>query len=298
MNSGTSTSRPLLTIAIAAGARDDHVQLCNQLREAGLLDRPEVQVCVAHAGEQWGDPDGAVEVIAHPRGTPVFRLYRTLLEQTDSLYVALLDAGCPPTKRWLNAALERIRGERDVFYGPVDPGWGPDDPRIVGYLVEYAQFRRPLERTLTEYPGNNIVFRRELLASAPPDRAGFQKTFFLRHIEHELGIRPEACDDMSVVYRKSYEWRYYLRRRLRHGRLYGSSHARSLGRRRFLYAGGSLVLPALRCWRILRAARRDSALLRSVLHFSARIVASECAWSMGECQGYLAGSSLSDAYLD
>jgi hypothetical protein len=289
---------PLLTLAIAVGNKENFAALRDQLSEAGLLNQSDVQICIAHAGHEPLVPDNTVQVISCQVGTPVFRLYATIIEKTDSLYVALLDAACPPCQGWLAAAREQFRSSTDIFYGPVNSGWDRGDPRNVGYLIEYAQFRQPLDTALPEYPGNNIVFRRELLATVPEDGAGFQKTFFLRCMENELGIKPRACDDMMVMYRKSYPWTYYLHRRLRHGRLYGSSHASSLGNRRFMYAGGTLILPVLRYWRILRTARRDPHIISDVLRFSARIVVSECAWSIGECQGYLAGAARDEAFLD
>ena len=298
MTTDSISLQPLLTIAIAASYGVNFAALRDLLSEAGLLHQSDVQICIAHAGREPLVADNTVQVISCQVGTPVFRLYADIIEKTESQYVALLDASCPPCQGWLAAVREQIRGSADIIYGPVNSGWDRNDSRNVGYLIEYAQFRRPLDKALAEYPGNNIVFRRELLATVPKDGAGFQKTFFLRHIENELGIKPRACDDMIVMYRKSYAWTYYLHRRLRHGRLYGSSHASSIGLRRFLYAAGTLVLPVLRYWRILRTAWREPELTSEVLRFSVRIVVSECAWSIGECLGYLAGAAGDEAFLD
>lgn len=300
MNTTDATARlPLLTVAIAAaGSRVNYTEFCDELSKAGLLDQPDVQICIAHAAKQPWETDSNIRIIPCSVGTPFYRLYETILEQTDSHYVALLDAGCPPAGGWLKTVRKQIHNETDIFYGPVDSGWSPDNPQIVGYLIEYAQFQRPLDQSINEYPGNNIVFRRELLATASYNNAGFQKTFFLRQVERESGIKPTACDDMIIVYHKSYSFSYYLRRRLQHGRLYGSGHAPALGNKRFLYACGTLMLPILRYWRILYANRHNTALQRVALRFSVRILICESAWSLGECQGYLAGAPQNEAYLD
>ena len=191
-----------------------------------------------------------------------------------------------------------MRDKTPVFYGPVNSGWPEKDSRNTGYLIEYAQFRRPLDPELPEYPGNNIVFQRELLEAVSLVGAGFQKTFFLRQVKEKLGITPSACNGMIVTYRKQYDWNYYLRRRYCHGRLYGASHAEVLGSRRYLYAAGILILPLLRYSRILLAAKRAPALYRSVLRFSMSILVSECAWSLGECSGYIAGPPEDGLFLD
>ncbi len=299
MSPEQESSRPLLTAAIAAGDLQSLEELSEQLSGAGLLHQPDVQIIVAHTGRHDLVCDAAnVRIVSCPPGTPFFRLYATVLEQSDSEYVALLDAGCPPGQGWLAAAREQFHAATAIFYGPVECAWESGDPGMIGYLIEYAQFRRPLDPQLGEYPGNNIVFRRVLAENAVTEEGGFQKTFFLRRVEKVQGIQPRACDDMTVVYRKSYPWSCYLRRRMRHGRLYGSGHALSLGKRRFLYAGGTIVLPLLRYWRILRAARRPPRLVREVVRFSVPIFISECAWSAGECLGYLAGAASDEACLD
>lgn len=298
MSPSSSPGRPLITIAIAAGDGARHTELIDRLAESGLLGQSGVEICVAYSGGYSRTVETAVRSIHCPVGTPLFQLYGRALAETDSLYVGLLDADCPPAPGWLDAVLREARAGKNVLYGPVDPGWPADDPRIVGYLVEYAQFQSPLDQALGEYPGNNIAFRRELLETAPPDHSGFQKTFFLRRLESESGIRPEACEDMVVIHRKAYPWRHYLRRRLHHGRLYGSSHARTIGGRRFLYAAGTPILPAIRYWRILRAAQRHPDLRNAVVRFSGRVLASELAWSVGEWQGYMLGPPREGAALD
>lgn len=299
MSNSAGSSPPLLTVAIAASANHDMAALREDLSDAGLLHQADVQICIAFAGQVSEVDDSDLMLMPCASGTPVFRLYAHVIDNTTSEYVALLDAACPPCRAWLTAAREQIANAADIFYGPVNSGWGSDDPRNTGYLIEYAQFRRPLQPGLPEYPGNNLVFRRTLLTAVPgASECGFQKTFFLRCIEERLGIKPRACDKMLVTYRKSYPWRYYLCRRLRHGRLYGSSHARSLGMRRFLHAGGTLLLPLIRYWRILRMAAREPGLRADVLRFSGRVILSEIAWSIGECQGYLAGAAPDEAFLD
>ena len=299
MKGRPSASDPLLMIAIASSPQADHVSLRENLASAGLLNQPDIKVCIAVSDEQSTPfADDKVSCFRFSGHTPFFDQYAAIIQQTGSRYIALLDATCPPADGWLRAARQMMQDETPVFYGPVNSGWPEKDSRNTGYLIEYAQFRRPVDPELPEYPGNNIVFQRELLEAVSLVGAGFQKTFFLRQVKEKLGITPSACNGMIVTYRKQYDWNYYLRRRYCHGRLYGASHAEVLGSRRYLYAAGILILPMLRYSRILLAAKRAPALYRSVLRFSMSILVSECAWSLGECSGYIAGPPEDGLFLD
>ncbi|WP_303286369.1 MULTISPECIES: hypothetical protein [Marinobacter] len=299
MRDQPAAPEPRLMIAIAASTQGDHAGLRESLASAGLLNQPDIRVCVAQVDEPAMDsPDDNLSLFRFSSHTPFFEQYATIIRQTRSRYIALLDASCPPTEGWLRAVRQRMRDETPVFYGPVNSGWPGKDFRNIGYLIEYAQFREPLDPTLPEYPGNNIAFQRKLLQDVPLVGSGFQKTFFVRQVRDKLGITPFACNDMSVTYRKQFSWGYYLRRRYCHGRLYGASHAEILGYRRLLYAVGILILPLLRYSRILRASRRAPVLTGNVLRFSVPILVSECAWSVGECAGYMAGAPDDGVFLD
>lgn len=290
---------PLLTIIIAASPTADHASLRQHLVKGGFLNQPDIKVCLSLLdGQEMETPEDNLSVFRHSSRTPFFEQYAAIIQQTSSHYIALLDASCPPGQAWLSAARQQMKAGTPVFFGPVNSGWPEKDSRNIGYLIEYAQFRAPIDPTLQEYPGNNLAFQRELLKEVSLVGAGFQKTFFLRQIRGTLGIVPTPDNDMVVTYRKQYYPGYYLRRRHCHGRLYGASHAEVLGFRRFLYAAGILILPALRYSRILRASRRAPTLSRSVLRFSMSILISECAWSAGECAGYLAGAPEDGLFLD
>ena len=292
-------SEPLLTIVVASSIQSDHTGLCASLASAGLLNQPDIRVCVALLDEQtMGTPEDNLSLFRFSSRTPFFEQYATIIQQTGSRYIALLDASCPPTEGWIRAVRQMMQDKTPVFYGPVNSGWPGKDSRNIGYLIEYAQFREPLDPKLPEYPGNNIAFQRELLQEVPLVGSGFQKTFFLRQVQEKLNITPTSCNDMVVTYRKEFPWGYYLRRRYCHGRLYGASHAETLGFRRFLYAVGIFILPLLRYSRILRASGRAPVLSGNVLRFSVPILFSECAWSVGECAGYIAGVPADGVFLD
>lgn len=262
------------------------------------MNHPEVEICVSNAGNT-NLPEGCnIRHIACPHETSIFERYAVLIGNSRGQYVALLDAACPPADGWLDAVLSLIRDGHRLVFGPVQPGWPPEDARIVGYLAEYAQFREPLSEYLGECPGNNFVFCRDLLEQVTVGGHGFQKTFFIQQVQSQLGLSPTPCNRMRVLYLKTYPWRHYLRRRLHHGRLYGGQRSRKRPLLRIVYAIGTPVLPLLRTWRILAAVWPDPELKKAAFRFWARILGSECAWSLGELHGYLAGQPPHGRYLD
>lgn len=299
MKTEVAKSQPLLTIAIAASTKADHAFLREHLATADVLNQPDIEVCVALLDDQDMDaPEDNLSVFRFSSCTPFFEQYAAMIQRTHSRYIALLDSSCPPAQGWLSAVRQCMNDETPVFFGPITSGWPEKDSRNIGYLIEYAQFRAPIDPELPEYPGNNIAFQRELVRKVSLVGKGFQKTFFLRQVKEKLGITPTACNDMLVTYLKHYAWGYYLHRRYCHGRLYGASQAEVLGSWRFLYAAGIPILPLLRYSRILRASKRTPTLFQKVLHFSILILVSELAWSAGECAGYIAGAPEDGIFRD
>ena len=104
---------------------------------------------------------------------------------------------------------------------------------------------------------------------------------------------------MAVLHRKPFALGPYLRRRLAHGRCFGAMrHGNPQQPPKVLCIASTPLLPALRCARIYRAARRDPVLRQGFVRQLPRLVLSEVAWSLGELLGYLRGDGGACARLD
>ena len=286
-----------LHIAIAAKGLCDVGPALTALTSGRQRD---VAVHIAHDQPLDIAPQNGVFLHPCPPGTSIVRLWGKALAQASTGYVAVLDAHCPPGSGWLDEVCKAIEEGLRIFYGPVGSAWSPNDPRIVGYLCEYAQFHAPLPADLDEVPGNNLVFHASLLAPAEELSAtGFYKTFLIHGLQAKSADPPVGIDAMAVTYCKGSVLRRYLRRRWVHGRCYAARRHELPGQPpRWLCLAFTPALPALRLWRIFRGLRGNEALLGAFIRHLASVVLSEIAWSWGEMQGYAFGSGGLEGELD
>jgi len=292
-----------LSLAVAAKAPCDPRPFLDALAAERLLDQDDVDVHLAH--DALWQLDGAerprfLHLHHCPDVASVLRLWGVALARSHGTYVAALDVSCPPEAGWLRRALAEIELGTPLFFGPVEPGWAANDPRILGYLVEYAQFKRPFAGTLDEVPGNNVVCRRELLAPANElVERGFFKTFTVWRLARERGLSPRQVDEMAVVYRKGFGLSSYLRRRRVHGRCFAAMRHGNPGQPlKLLCLAATPLLPVLRCARIYRAVRPHGELAAAFFRHLPWVLLAETAWSFGEFLGYARGERGACAGLD
>ena len=160
---------------------------------------------------------------------------------------------------------------------------------MIGYLVEYAQFKAPLPVVPGEVPGNNLVIRSDLLSTHEElENKGFFKTFLLWKLRDQSGLVPLPVQGMAVIYQKSCQLRRYTGRRYWHGRCFGATRHDNAGQPpRWACLLFSPLLPLIRVWRIWSVTGPHGQLRRAFIHFIFRIFLSELFWSMGEFTGYL-----------
>ncbi len=286
---------PHLSLAVCARGACDPLEFLRALQTEAVFAGPGAEVHIAHDGG-WPSAVSPPHIHLHacPPGSSVARLWGEAIARSTAPYVAVLDIHVPPSPGWLRRVEAEIAAGTPLFFGPVDPGWSGSDRRILGYLIEYAQFRGPIPRNLGEVPGNNLVGLRELLTEPGGGSGGtpaaFFKTFAIWRLARERGLSPRCFDDMAVVYRKGFALGPYLSARLAQGRSFaGRRHTQPGQPSRLLCIAFTPLLPVLRLWRILRAADRDGMLRRAARRYLPLLLLAETAWSAGELLGYLAG---------
>lgn len=292
-----------LSIAVAAKGVCDPGAFLESLVRQGVYASADVDVHIAH-DEAWPveyrELDTCITLHRCASGTSVLRLWGKAIAESQGEYVAVLDIRGPLEKGWLRCVEQQVQNRVPLFFGPVEPGWDRDDPRITGYLAEYVQFSRPLSRDLNEVPGNNVVFLRSLL----DDKArllseGFFKTFMVWRLEQDLKLKPQMFDDMVVIYYKPFSYGHYLRRRYAHGQCFGATRHDNAGQpARAICMMATLVLPLIRLGRIYRAVRRRPDLHAAFFRHLHLLVQSEVAWSLGELAGYINRNRTVCAQLD
>jgi hypothetical protein len=286
-----------LAIVVAAKGRPDIAHFLRALADAGAGS--DCSIIVAHdepvAIEKGGD---SLSLVRCESEASIFRLWARALAQARGSYIAVMDAYCPPTRTWLSGCRRAIGERVPAFFGPVSIEQGLGHSAVTGYLVEYVQFGRPVARALREVPGNNFVFRSDLLDAQALEGGEFHKTFFVERLRAK-GLDPVYRDDVEIVYRKQYSPAHYLCRRYAHGRSFAALRSVGSGRsgKRFL-ALLTPALPALRVYRIARAVCPKPDLRRALIGQLGFVLCAETAWSFGECIGYLTARAGAHRNLD
>lgn len=285
-----------LALLFAAKGSCDATALIQMLEASRALERPEVEVHVLGDSTTRLTPQLPDGMRLHLEAEPVsvFRLWGAGIARTTARYVAILDVQYVPAPGWLDAVLARLRHDPPPFFGPVEPGYGADDMRIIGYLTEYVQFHRPVAETMSEVAGANLVLPRAA-AGAPADLAahGFVKTTLLSQ------MKPELAADCLVIHHKAFALGPYRRRRLRHGRAYAARRLKQPDAPpRLAAALFTPLLPFLRVARIHRHARRVETCRAAFRRFWPQLLWVEAGWSAGECLGYLTGRGGDESLID
>lgn len=285
-----------LALLFAAKGSCDAAALNQMLETSRALERPEIEVHVLGDSTTRLDPPLPDGVRLHLETGPVsvFRLWGAGIGRTTARYVAILDVQYVPAPGWLDAVLDRLRDDPPPFFGPVEPGYGTNDMRMVGYLTEYVQFHHPIAKAMSEVAGANLILPRAA-AGDPADLAahGFVKTALLSR------MKPELAEDCLVIHHKVLALGPYRHRRFRHGRAYAASRLKQPGAPpRLAAALFTPLLPFLRVARIHRHARRVETCRAAFRRFWPQLLWVEAGWSAGECVGYLTGRGGDENLID
>jgi hypothetical protein len=265
-----------LALAIATKGEWDPDQLLHDLRSAGADASTEIHIACdpEHAPATARD-----ELAVHTRtNASLFDLWGLAIAQSRSDWVAILHADALPGPGWVPAMHEAIARDprADGYMGAVEPGFGPADFRMVGYLTEYVQFHRPLDPRLREVPGNNLVLPRTRLGASEE----FLKTRLL-----EEGLSPQPAESAVVLYSRQFRLGEYCSRRFRHGRAYAAARTPRVST--FVAVPLTAALPFVRTARIIRHAWRHKFLRLTSLRWLPAIILAEGFWSAGELAGYV-----------
>lgn len=280
-----------LMIAIAAkGGVDPQPCLKALLLSLPAVDN-DVNIRIAIEEQNLLEDISDVKVVRSPVGTSILKLWGSALANAKSDYVAVLDASCPPKNNWLLSVCDAMEKEIPIFCGAVEYDELNSKENMLGYLSEYAQFSPPV-RCFTEFPGNNIVLKSNLLDDELLVEQGFFKTFTLWRLENEQKLKPVYIDDMSITYGKKYKLSDYLQRRKNHGRCFGSTRLKQTGQpNKWVCISFAPFVPLLRLVRVLKWVRHDPVLRNAFFRYFGSVVGSECAWSYGEVLGYCFGDN-------
>lgn len=285
---------PRLSLAIAVRGRCDARELWERLAAWPKLDAHFV--CDDDV-VQAGKPDW-VDIHRCEAGS-IFEHWGTAIAHCEGDYVAVLSPYLIPERGWLAAMNAAASSNDRAYFGPVEETYEPPEQGIIGYLVEYGHFHRPLRSDNLEIPGTNLLVKASELPSREELlRDGFTKTALMKVWTAE-GYHPTYVENAVVIHDRPYDPVAYRSRRFLHGRAYGVSCRKGMGLLDIVLAlAKDVLLPFVRVWRIWARVRHVPSLKQAARGHLWAMLRAETAWSAGEFAGLATGDAGAPELLD
>lgn len=260
---------------------------------ASLLaqEQASLQIIAVHEpGSPIAAHEPAVEVL-QSRSASLPIMIGTGLGAATMPYVALTEGHCTFAPGWATAALgARETSGAAVIGGTVRPAANLSPLEQGLFYADYGAFLPPCKPRLTsDLPGNNIVFRRDLV-SGDFARTGFWKTFHCRDLE-KRGERLCLDPSFTAIYGRRIGLRAMLRRRFDHGRCFGAMRAaRMTVWHRLAYAVVTPILPIALTLRVGKHLRRKAGHRLACIRVAHWVLLAMFAWVGGEMAGNVGGA--------
>jgi glycosyltransferase involved in cell wall biosynthesis len=200
--------------------------------------------------------------------------------------VALLEDDCVVTDAWCRAVIRAHAAPFPAIGGAISPGAPYSRLDWAVYFSEYGRFMPPLSGVVSALPGNNVTYKRSRLGDSVED-AGFQEVFFHWRLQQS---KIDLIADPSLVVSNVNHWslRHVTSVPFHHGRAFAAKRSAEFSRRRrMLYGGLAVALPAIKVARLAREVLGRRKYVRPFvrsLHWTFVFVV---LWAGGESAGYL-----------
>jgi glycosyltransferase involved in cell wall biosynthesis len=213
--------------------------------------------------------------------------------------VAVIEDHCMIATGWASQVLQLRHLPWGVMGGPVENG---SRDRVLDwalFVAEYGACMPPLPRGETEWvPGNNAVYRRELLPLDEPEWASLWEYFLQRELR-KRNVRMYLNPAMLVHHRKSFGFFESLKQRFLYSRSFAGMSARAMnGFERTVRGLATVMLPGLLALRIAGAVTRKRRNLADSVRGLPIIGLFLVSWGLGEMTGYFFGAGDSLAKVE
>ncbi len=227
-----------------------------------------------------------------PPKTSVPELRRHGLDRTEGSIVAFIEDHCRCDGRWATEIVKAHRSGHAIVGGAVENASGLDRLSWAVYFYDYGAYMLPgIPHAALALSGINVSYTREVLGLVRDQyEEGFYETFVNAALQ-ERGYALYFIPTAVVYHDKSYELKAALRDCYGYGRDFAARRLADASRvRQLLYAGMSVLLPALQVSRIVSRTVRRRRHLGKLVGSLPHVVLLMIAWSYGELRGYLGRS--------
>lgn len=209
-------------------------------------------------------------------------------------YVALIEDHCNVREGWADRLVAAHKGGQSVVGGSIRNSPYRRVRDWAAFFCEYSRYMEPAPAGAVEdLPGMNVSYdRRAIEAIDDLLRAGkWESWLHARLLERGfvLWCEPEAVLDHA----KDFGFSEFLSQRYHYSRSYAGMRNAELGRKRFLYALGSPLIPPLMYARIARSVLSRRRYGRELALATPLILVYMTVWAGGEAIGYVFGGGRS-----
>ncbi len=233
-----------------------------------------------------------VTLHAVPRGTtiPQMRDQAFRMARADAIAVIEDHVIVPPA--WGERLLAAMAEGHDVVGGPIENAATGRLLDWATFLCEYSACLPPLpEGEVPWLPGNNVVYRREVLQNFLYVTAEGAWENRLHDVMRESGIRLISKGELLVGHKKHFGLFEYVGQRFLYSRSYAGARMRGKSLPARLATGAAaLALPPLLLLRITRSLMAKQVPMGRVLATMPFIGAFVVSWGLGEVVGYWTGA--------
>ena len=233
MTSSGESPEPL-KLSIVVGCRRSEVDPASSLQSLRGQLRHGVEVIVVDDGEgesEWGSIPGWTTL--HARDALVPEMWAAGLAQARGALAAFTTGSVVAEPDWVDRLLEA--GGSAAVGGAIEPNSSLTWVDWAVYFCRYTPYMLPLlQRDRLEIPGDNAVYRRDVLDGY---RHLYRDAFWEPFVHSALRRDGYSLDfDAELVVRQSrgMSLRGFSRQRFRHGRAHGLQRSAGLGRARVM----------------------------------------------------------------
>lgn len=214
--------------------------------------------------------------------------WRDGIDGANGEVVCLTISVMRPSSDWLEAAW-RLSRDADAVGGAIEPGDGLRLRDWAEYFCRYARDMLPFAaRETVDLPGDNAVYRREVLAAVRDVyRGGFWELEVNRALR-DKGYRLVHSPELVVRQGRSAGFEAFIRQRILHGRIYGRQRGAHFSTGRNL-AGipAAAIVPFVLLARTYGQVFSRRRLRLRLIAATPFLLAFDVAWAAGEAAGHL-----------
>jgi len=231
-----------------------------------------------------------VRVFSGLYGKSIPELRWTGMQQARAGLIAVIEDHCMAPQHWASEILRFSDSPYGVVGGPVENG---SCERIIDwafFLAEYGACMPPLpDGESNGVPGNNAVYRREILPLSEPIWAGVWESFLQQELL-DRKVKMYLHGGMTLYHKKSFRLGEMMAQRFLYSRSFAAMRAQHMSVvKRLIYSILSGALPALLLWRISVGLVRKRRNLKEFIAGLPIIGLFVLSWGAGEMAGYIAG---------